>query len=134
MRLLKGTGIMVKTETDLYRRRLCVLRDRLNGDRSQLKDEALQPTGGEASGLLSDVPIHMADLASHQFEEELTLDLLRNEDQILEEIDDALVRLDEGTFGRCENCKQMISKQRLQVVPYTRYCIECARQAPDAAK
>ena len=37
-------------------------------------------------------------------------------------------RIDGGTFGRCEECKEPVSKERLQAVPFTRYCIDCARK------
>jgi RNA polymerase-binding transcription factor DksA len=44
------------------------------------------------------------------------------------EIDDALARIEQGTFGRCENCHQEISRERLEAMPYARSCIRCARK------
>jgi RNA polymerase-binding protein DksA len=119
---------MTKAEMQSYRRRLLALKKRLGGDLSALEEEALHPVGGEASGGLSDVPVHPADLGTDNFEEELALELLENEDHLLTEIDDALERIEQGTFGRCENCGQPISRERLEAVPYARYCIRCARQ------
>ena len=119
---------MTKAEINSYRLRLLALKKRLGGDLSKLEEEALQPVGGEASGGLSDVPIHPADLGTDNYEEEVTLDLLENEDQILAEINDALARIEQGTFGRCENCHQEISRERLEALPYARYCIRCARK------
>jgi RNA polymerase-binding transcription factor DksA len=95
-----------EAEARAYRNRLLDLMRRLDRDRSQLKEEALRPTGGEASGGLSDVPLHLADLGSHSFEEEVTLGLLENEEQLIEEINAALDRLDQGTFGRCAACQK----------------------------
>ena len=77
---------MTKSEIQFYRERLLYLLKRFNKDRSQLKSEALATTGGEASGGLSDVPIHLADLGSHQFEEDVSLDLLENEERLVEEV------------------------------------------------
>jgi RNA polymerase-binding transcription factor DksA len=116
-----------EAEAHGHRHRLLALMSRLDRDRSQLKDEALRAAGGEASGGLSDVPLHLADLGSHSFEEELTLGLLENEEQLIEEINAALTRLDEGAYGRCESCRQEIPKDRLKALPYARYCVACAR-------
>jgi len=69
--------MFTKAEKIVYRQRLINLTTRLEGERSQLKGEAFQPTGGEASGGLSDVPIHPADLGSRDVEEDVTLGLLR---------------------------------------------------------
>jgi RNA polymerase-binding protein DksA len=104
------------------------LKKRLGGDFTALEEEALRAVGGETSGGLSDVPVHPADLGTGNFEQELTLDLLENEDRIVDEINDALERIEQGTFGRCENCQREIPRERLEALPYARYCIECARQ------
>src|SRR5262245_5128525 len=126
---------MTRAEIDHYRRRLLALKKRLGGDLSDLEEEALRPVGGEAAGNLSDVPVHPADLGTDNFEEELAIALLENEANLLTEINDALARIEQGTFGRCENCGQEISRERLEALPYTRYCIRCARQLQgDAGK
>src|SRR5262245_48706534 len=109
---------MNKMELDHYRQQLLALRGRLRGDVSQLSEEALRKAGGEASGNLSNMPIHMADLGTDNFEQEFTLDLLKNEEQALGEINDALDRITHGTFGQCEECKKEIPKARLQALPY----------------
>src|SRR3974390_849606 len=119
---------MTKSELDTYRESLLSLRARHNGDASHLADEALHRTGGGASGNLSNMPIHMADLGTDNFEQEFTLSLLQNEEQVLDEINTALERINQGTYGQCEECQGHIPKLRLQAVPYTRYCVECARK------
>jgi RNA polymerase-binding protein DksA len=125
---------MNQTEIEFYRQKLFDVKKRLVRDESELMGEALGGVGGEASGGFSDVPLHQADLGSHQFEEDLTLDLLGNEEQIVEEINAALARLEQGTFGRCEECQKRISKERLQALPYARYCIECADRLQNRAR
>jgi DnaK suppressor protein len=119
---------MTKAEINDYRQRLLAMKKRLGGDLSKLEDEALRPVGGESGGGLSDVPVHLADLGTENYEEEVALELLENEDQILTEINDALVRIEQGNFGRCENCHQEIPRERLKALPYARYCIRCATE------
>ena len=119
---------MTQAEIDSFRQQLQDLRHRLRGDVSHLTGEALRKTGGEASGSLSNTPIHMADLGTDNFEQEFTLGLIKNEEQALDEIGAALDRLDQGAFGRCEECHKDIPKARLQALPYARYCVECARK------
>lgn len=119
---------MTKAELESYQRTLVSLRNRLSGDVSHLADEALRARGGEASGGLSNAPLHMADLGTDNFEQEFTLDLLHNQELALSEIGDALERLRRGTFGRCEECQVAIPKARLQALPYARHCVDCARK------
>jgi len=119
---------VTKNECEQYRRALFALGNRLKGDFAQLSGEALRGAGGEASGSLSNVPYHPADLGTDNYEQEVNLSLLENDEQALEEIAAALDRIDRGTFGVCENCHKEIGRERLRAVPYTRYCIDCARQ------
>lgn len=118
---------MTKTEVDAFRQQLLELRDRLNGDVSHLTNEALGKAGGEGSNL-SNMPLHMADLGSDSFEQENTLNLLANEQQVLENIDGALDRMRHGKYGRCEECEAEIPRARLKELPYTPYCVDCARK------
>jgi RNA polymerase-binding protein DksA len=119
---------MTKAILDGYRQQLMLLRSRLKGDVTHLADEALRKAGGEASGSLSNMPIHMADLGTDNFEQEFTLSLLENEEQALDEIGAALDRIDKGTFGQCEECGKEIPRERLRALPYARRCVACARK------
>src|SRR5437868_13420230 len=119
---------MTKAEMEAYRENLLALRERHNGDASHLADEGLRRTGGGAAGNLSNMPIHMADLGTDNFEQEFTLSLLQNEQQLASEVSAALDRITQGTFGNCEECAGNIPKARLEAVPYTRYCVACARK------
>jgi RNA polymerase-binding transcription factor DksA len=119
---------MTTSEREGFRRRLQALANRLKGDVASLSKEALRLTGGEASGNLSNMPYHTADLGTDNFEQEMSTSLLENQDQILRDIAAAMRRLADGTYGKCELCRKAIPKQRLQATPYTPYCIDCARQ------
>lgn len=120
--------MLSRKEVDSYQQRLTSLLKRVQGNLGMVRDEAMQKTGGEPSGGLSDVPLHPADLASRQFEEDVSLGLVGNEERLLEEIDAALSRLEQGTFGRCEKCRKEIAKNRLDALPYSRLCVACARE------
>ncbi|GIW87265.1 MAG: hypothetical protein KatS3mg108_1589 [Isosphaeraceae bacterium] len=115
-------------ELNAYREALEDLQARLRGDVRQMSDEALRANGSDRNGNLSNLPLHMADVGTDNFEQEFTIGLIESEEETLEEIGAALRRLDAGTYGICEDCGQPIARPRLQALPYTRYCIECARK------
>lgn len=117
-----------KADFEQFRLVLQALRDRVRGDVDQLEDEALKKNRQDAGGDLSTMPIHMADVGSESFEQEFTISLVESGQVTLEEIDAALARIREGTFGSCEECGRGIPKQRLKAIPYTPYCVECARK------
>src|SRR5436189_90725 len=118
---------MTKTKMDNFRQHLLALRKRLNGDINHLADEALHKNGND-SGNLSSMPLHMADVGTDNYEQEFTLSLIANQEQALEEIGAALERLEDGSFGRCEECSEEIPAPRLEALPYARYCVDCARK------
>jgi DnaK suppressor protein len=124
---------MNATQLAKYREILQGLRNRLRGDVSHLASEALNGRGGEASGGISNTPIHMADLGTDNFEQEFTLGLLENEERSLREISAALDRIAHDTFGQCEECHKPIPKERLDAIPFTRHCVDCARKAQENA-
>src|SRR6516165_5532619 len=120
--------MMTNLGIDTFRKKLHALRERFGEDASQLEGEGLRSGEAEAGGNLSHAPIHMADLGTDSFEQEFTLGLLENDEQRLKEIDAALERIEQWRFGRCEECEKVISKERLEALPFARHCIECARK------
>jgi len=126
-------SVMKADELATFQDALEKLRARLRGDLEQMTDEALQATGNGASGNLSNVPLHMADVGTENYDQEFTLGLIENEQETLDLIHDALHRIRNGTFGHCEECNVMIAKPRLQALPYAKYCIECARKMESRA-
>lgn len=115
-------------DLDPYRKALLGLRARLRGDLDQLTDEALKRNQPESSGNLSNMPLHMADVGTENYDQEFTLSLIENEQTTLEEVNEALARIESGDYGRCLECGGPIARPRLQALPYTRHCIECARK------
>lgn len=119
-------------EIEQYRQVLEFLRSRLQGDVDQMTQEALHGSSREASGNLSSVPLHLADLGTENFDQDFTLSLIENEQETLEKIRGALGRIQGGTYGACDECGQPIARPRLQALPYTPHCIECARRLENA--
>jgi len=119
---------MNRQEQESYRQRLVDMGMRVEGDVSALEPEAFRTTGGEEAGGLSNTPVHPADLGTDTYEQEVATDLVDNESNRLKQVRAALDRIDQGTFGRCEHCGRDIERKRLQVVPYTTLCIDCARE------
>jgi len=72
------------------------------------------------------LPSHPAEMGTDNFDLENTLELLEGERNILNDIDRALERLEKGTYGLCESCQKHISLKRLQAIPWTRFCVNCA--------
>lgn len=124
---------MSRSTKDPIQQQLVALANRLSDEITKLEGEALQPTGGESSGGLSDVPVHIGDLGSREFEEEVSLALVRQKEHLLAEVNAALERCDRGTFGRCEACAKAIDRARLHAVPYARRCAACARKEEEQA-
>lgn len=117
---------MKKTEMRPYKERLLGLRARLRGDVTTMAEAALSKTRSEASGDLSSMPIHMADVGSDNYEQEFTLSLLQNEEETLDQIEAALERIEDGIYGSCIECDGRITKTRLNAIPFTPFCIKCA--------
>ena len=70
----------------------------------------------------------MADVGTENYDQEFTLGLIQNEQFALDQVHDALSRLNAGTFGKCAECGEPIAKARLQALPFTKHCIQCARK------
>ncbi|NIP22430.1 MAG: TraR/DksA family transcriptional regulator [Phycisphaerae bacterium] len=92
-----------------------------------MEDETLKKSRLDASGDLSSMPIHMADIGTDNYEQEFALGLMDSERKLLRETDDALQRIEQGTYGICEGTGKQIPKARLEAQPWARYCIEYAR-------
>lgn len=110
-----------------FRKLLLERRQVLAGDVNRMGDEAMRKSRQSASGDLSSMPFHMADIGTDNYEQEFTLGLIENEEDELRAIDDALEKIEEGTFGTCESCGGPIKKARLKAMPHARNCIDCQK-------
>ncbi len=113
-----------KKELDQYRSLLLTQRGELVGDLSAMQAQALQSGGGN----LSHMPIHMADIGTDTFDQDFMLGMAETERRRLREIDAALQRIEDRTYGVCEMTSKPIPKARLNAKPWARYTIEAARE------
>jgi len=116
-----------KAELAGFREMLLEKRRSLVGDMNGIEAEALRMNRKEGSGDLSSMPTHPADLGTDNYEQEFTLGLLESERQMLGEIDEALERIRNGTYGICQGTGKPITKARLRARPWAKYSIEYAR-------
>lgn len=96
----------------------------LVGDVHNMEAQAL--TSG--SGSLSNMPSHLAEQGSEAYDQSLSLDLAAADRKLIKEIDDAISRIDAGTYGICEATGKPIKLERLRELPWARYSIEAARE------
>ncbi len=113
-----------KRELDKFRGVLLAKRLELFGDMSTMETGALR----SESGGLSHTPQHLAEQGSDSYDQSLSLDLAAADRRLIKEIDDALQRIADKTFGICELTGKPISKTRLEELPWARYSIEAARE------
>ncbi|MCC5823503.1 MAG: TraR/DksA C4-type zinc finger protein [Phycisphaerales bacterium] len=113
-----------KSKLDAFRALLIAKRAELLGDVESMENEALR----SGSGGLSNTPQHLAEQGSESYDQSLSLNLAAQDRRLIKEIDDALARIEDGTYGLCELTNQPISEERLEELPWARYTIEAARQ------
>ncbi len=119
---------MNQEELEQFRQVLLKLRRKLSSNIGQLSKEALK-TAGDTVDELSDVPTeHMADRGSDSFVRDLKLSILQNNDTELCDVNLALEKIDQGTYGLCENCSEPIGTRRLTALPFARLCIQCREE------
>lgn len=108
-----------------YRSLLLDLRDHLIDGVNFLASDNLKRSSREVSGELSGYSLHMADAGTDNFDREFALSLVSSEQEALYEIEEALKRLEHGSFGACEICEKPIPSERLEAVPFARMCVPC---------
>ena len=119
---------MKAEEVAQFKKLLLSLRERLVGKVDIMQGEALKKSRQDASGDLSNVPIHMADVGTDNYERDIMIELIQNGEEGVRNIDTALEKIEEGAFGVCELCAKKINKERLKAVPYAKLCIDCQRE------
>jgi RNA polymerase-binding protein DksA len=85
-----------------------------------IEDETGQNTGGGDN--------HLAETATATVDREIDYSLEESSEELLGEIDAALKRIEDGTYGTCEGCGKPIGEDRLEAIPWTRFCIDDARK------
>ncbi len=115
-------------DIERFKQMLLEKRHEIIGDVTEMHNEALKKSRLDASGDLSSMPIHMADIGTDNYEQEFALGLLDSERKLLREIDEALERIEQGTYGICIATDKPIAVARLKARPWAKYCVEYARK------
>ncbi len=124
----KKKNRLTETELKQFKESLLQKRMQILGDVDVIEGGALKKNRLDATGDLSNMPIHMADVGTDNYEQEFALELMDSERKLLEEIHSALERFEQGSYGICEGTGKPIPKKRLKAQPWARYCIEYARE------
>jgi RNA polymerase-binding transcription factor DksA len=115
---------LTKTQLEHYRQILLVKRSELLGDMRHLEEEALRSDSGSTNHTSQ----HLAEQGSENYEQSLNLNLAASDRERINEIDDALKRIADRTYGLCELTHEPIKKARLDELPWARYTILAARE------
>jgi len=108
------------------RSRLESEREELNAQLTTIEDQAFAATQSDISGDVG-VDDESADAGTATFEREKELSIEQNVRDLIQKIDRALKRIDDGTYGICERCGKPIEKARIKALPYVDLCIKDAQ-------
>lgn len=114
-----------KKELSEFKKLLSKKREEIGEEIKHISDDTLKKSLKDASGDISGYTYHMADVATDNYDREFSLGLASKDRKSLYELEDALKRIEDGTFGVCSDCGSLISKTRLKVVPQARLCVKC---------
>jgi RNA polymerase-binding transcription factor DksA len=120
--VLKSTEIDPKFQR--YYKLLIELREHVASGLDTHTEQTLKRSAKDDSGDLSGYAQHMADAGTDTFDRDFALSLVSNEQEALAEIEAAIVRIKNGTYGVCELTGKPINKERLQAVPFARFSVE----------
>ena len=112
-----------------YRQMLVKLYERVGGEVNYVVESIHEDMNIKEN--VSSAPVHLADVAGEAVDADV--EVLHNERGILDEINAALDRIADGTFGQCTHCGMAISEARLKAIPYTPQCVRCARSSVTTA-
>lgn len=114
-----------KKELNVYREKLLNLREDILNQIREISEDTLMKSQKDLSGDISGYTLHMADVATDNYEREFNLGLVSGERKTLLEIEEALKRIEDKSYGICKMCSKPIAKTRLKALPYAKYCRKC---------
>ena len=119
-------------DTDHFRSLLLEERERVEHAIQHLNHDHDGSLEDETDELATASDNHMGDVASATLDREIDYSLGENSEQVLHDIDAALKRIDDGTYGQCSKCGKEIGQERLEARPWAALCIDDARDAERA--
>lgn len=114
-----------KKDLTIFKKILVKKKEEILEDIKHISDDTLKKSQKDASGDISGYTYHMADVATDSYDREFSLSLASSDREMIYAYDDALKKIDDGTYGICEECDGAIAKTRLKAVPYAALCIKC---------
>lgn len=120
---------MEKKELEQFKKILLEKRNELLEGLGQLKEREVSSTLKDASGENSAYSFHMADVGTDNMEREKAFFFATREGKYLSHIEQALERIENGTYGICIDCQKPIPKERLMAVPTATRCVPCKEKA-----
>ena len=119
---------MKKGELKIFKKLLIDERENIETEMHKQGNANFSRSQRDFSGDLSGYSFHMADVGTDAYDREFAGNLITGEQKMLFEIDEALLRIEDGSYGICQNCNRSIGKKRLEVVPYARLCRRCKQK------
>jgi RNA polymerase-binding protein DksA len=120
--------MMTTIDVDRFRTILLEERQRVIDAINYLHEETPGSLEDETEEIVGTVDNHLAETATATLDREIDYTLEENSEHVLSEIEEALKRIEAGTYGICRNCGAPISPERLEAIPYTTECIDCKRR------
>jgi len=125
---LPSEPISGKKEMEFYKDKLVALKDEIMSQIKEISEDTLMQSQKDATGEASGYTMHMADVASDNYEREFNFRVVSGDRELLLEIEAALKKIDGGDYGVCVMCDKAIGKSRLNVLPYAKYCRKCKEE------
>ena len=108
-----------------YKEKLINLKEEVLAKIREISEDTLMKSQKDISGDMSGYGIHIADVASDNYERDFSLGLVSDERKVLLEIEEALKRIEAKDYGVCQLCEKVIAAVRLKSIPYVKYCKKC---------
>ena|SRR3989338_1642493 len=108
-----------------YKKILTTIKENISSEIKQIANDASAGHKDSTREGSSGHALHMADVATDMYDREFSLGLASNNRELLNKVDQALVKIEEGTFGLCSECQKPIASARLKALPYVQTCLKC---------
>ena len=116
---------MNKKDLAHFKKLIIKKKEVLNNELGYLEDFSLSSTTKDQSGDLSSYSFHMADQGTDTMDREMAFSFASREGRYLHHLNEALERIEQGTYGKCRTCNGEINRKRLEAVPHATQCIKC---------
>lgn len=118
---------MTKQELKKFKELLIKQKERLVGGLNNIAKDASK-SQRDSSGDISSYAYHMADVATDHYDREFSMNIATSEQKVLLDIEDALKRIEDGSYGCCVECGKSIPMRRLKALPYAQHCLACQQK------